>query len=149
VKKMALGMLIYMECFCEFGGIFIRTTASKKEVRRPGRPKSLFAPISTRVIRTLLIEPQRRWKLSELATVAHVSLGHIHKVKQELLTQEFIEEDQEKRFLLKDPTGLLNAWQETYNYGRIKSSLFFLLKKFRLLRRRSSSIAMRKNWDML
>lgn len=120
---------LHGNAFVKFGGIFIQTSASKKEVRRPGRPKTLFAPISTRVIRTLLIEPQRRWKLSELAAVAHMSLGHIHKVKQELLTQEFIEEDQEKRFFLKDPAGLLNAWQETYNYGQNQVVPLFSLEK--------------------
>ncbi len=120
---------LHGNAFVKFGGIFIRTTASKKEVRRRGRPKSLFAPISTRVIRTLLIEPRRRWKLSELAAVAHVSLGHIHKVKQELLTQEFIEEGREKSFFLKDPPGLLNAWQETYNYGQNQIIPLFSLEK--------------------
>lgn len=115
--------------FVKFRGIFIKTAASKKPVRKPGRPKSLFAPISTRVVRALLIDPPRHWKLSELATAAHVSFGHIHKVKQELLNQEFIEVDQDKRFFLKDPSGLLNAWREAYIFENSQGSSLFTLDK--------------------
>jgi AraC-like DNA-binding protein len=115
--------------FVKFDGIFIKTVAPKKEIRRPGRPKSLFAPVSTRVVRMLLAEPQRHWKLKELAAVTHMSLGQVYKVKQELLNQEFIEADQKKQLFLKDPGGLLNAWRETYKYENNQVVSLFSLDK--------------------
>src|SRR3989304_3424759 len=47
----------------------------------PPRPlRSLFAPRATRVVRVLLADPTRAWRLEELAKAAEVSLGHSHNV---------------------------------------------------------------------
>lgn len=104
--------------FVKFEGVFLKTTTPNKSARKRGRTKSVFAPVSTRVIRVLLAEPQRRWKLKDLAEVAHLSLGQTHKVKQALLDQEFIEVDQGKGVFLKDASALLNAWQQTYSFEK-------------------------------
>lgn len=113
----------------KFDGIFIKTAASRKDIRQPGRPKSLFAPVSTRFLRALLVEPERRWKLKDLAEATHMSLGQAHKVKQELLSQELIETDRKRRLFLKDPSGLLNAWREAYKYENSEVLSLFSLDK--------------------
>ena len=115
--------------FVKFEGVFIKTTATNKEVRKRGRTKSLFAPVSTRLIRVLLAEPQRSWKLQELTKVAHLSLGQTHKVKQELLDQEFIDSVRGKGLFLKDASGLLNAWQQKYDFEKNVAIPLFSLDK--------------------
>jgi hypothetical protein len=115
--------------FVKFAGIFVRTVAQARDDREPSRAKTIFAPVSTRLIRALLGEPSRRWRLTELAEVARVSLGQAYKVKEELLNQEFIEADQKKRLSLRDPSGLLNAWRETYQYENSETLSLFSLEK--------------------
>src|SRR4029453_11054697 len=57
----------------------------KRNVRPSTRPlRSLFAPRATRVIRVLLVEPNRAWRLEELGRAAEVSLGHSHNVNKRL-----------------------------------------------------------------
>ena len=115
--------------FVKFDGIYIKTAAQRAAKRRRGRIKTLFAPVSTRLIRALLVEPKRAWKLKELAEAVHMSIGQAYKVKQELFNNEFIEFDQKKRLVLKDPSGLLNAWREVYRYeNNVPRSLFSLDK---------------------
>src|SRR5215470_6900356 len=68
----------------------------KRNVRPSTRPlRSLFAPRATRVIRVLLVEPGRAWRLEELA---------------------WIERDDSQRFRLSKPADLLEGWCESYTY---------------------------------
>lgn len=115
--------------FIKFDGIFIRTVASGKDRMQPARSRSLFAPISTRFLRVLLSEPERQWKLKDLAEESHMSLGQAYKVKEELLNQELIGVDQKKQISLKDPSGLLDAWREAYCYENSEVLSLFSLDK--------------------
>jgi hypothetical protein len=115
--------------FIKFAGIFVKTSAVSTRTRRPGRARSLFAPVSSRLVRALLSEPERRWKLQELASATRMSLGQAHKVKQRLLDQEFIESDQNRRLFLQDSAGLLDAWRETYRYEQNDVVPLFSLEK--------------------
>ena len=122
--------------FVKFDGIYIKTTAQRVAKRRRGRIKTLFAPVSTRLIRALLVEPKRAWKLKELAETVHMSIGQAYKVKQELFNNEFIEFDQKKRLVLKDPSGLLDAWREVYRYENNAPRSLFSLDKIPALEER-------------
>src|SRR5438552_2641329 len=67
-------------CYLAFGNVLIEKEG-KRNVRPSVRPlRSLFAPRATRVIRVLLVEPARAWRLEELARAAAGSLGHAHNV---------------------------------------------------------------------
>src|SRR5919106_4222595 len=63
-------------CYLALDNILIEKEG-KRNVRPSTRPlRSLFAPRATRVLRVLLVDPARTWKLEELARDAEVSLGH-------------------------------------------------------------------------
>src|SRR2546426_566738 len=65
-------------CSLAFENVLIEKDG-KRNVRPSTRPlRSLFAPRATRVVRVLLVEPARAWRLEELARAAQVSLGHTH-----------------------------------------------------------------------
>ena len=78
-----------------------RTSSSRRKASatsgRPTRPlRSLFAPRATRVVRVLLSEPGRAWRLEELAKAAEVSLGHSHNVVKRLEELAWLERDDER-----------------------------------------------------
>jgi len=82
-------------CYLAFENVLIEKEG-KRNVRPSTRPlRSLFAPRATRVVRVLLIEPGRAWRLEELAWAVR---------------------DDDQRIRLSKPADLLEAWCESYTY---------------------------------
>jgi hypothetical protein len=89
----------------------------KPNTRPAKRPlKALFAPRATRVVRALLVERDRTWRLEELGRAALVSLGHAHNVVKRLEELEWVERSAAGRFRLQKPGDLLDAWRDEYTY---------------------------------
>ncbi len=103
-------------CYLAFDNVLIEKEG--KPNRRPARRplKTLFAPRATRVVRALLVERDRSWRLEELGRAAEVSLGHAHNVVKRLEELEWVERSPAGRFRLQKPGDLLDAWREEYRY---------------------------------
>src|SRR5467141_2680071 len=103
-------------CYLAFDQVLIEKEG-KRNVRPSTRPlRSLFAPRATRVVRVLLVEPGRAWRLEELAKAGEVSLGHSHNVVKRLEALAWVERDDSQRIRLSKPSDLLEAWCESYTY---------------------------------
>lgn len=90
-------------------GLYIQI-AGKENLHPDTRPAvDVFAPRSSRIIRLLLAEPQRGFKVQELAKEAGVSIGLASKVKQTLLDEAFIEE-RKRLLIVPHPFRLLQEW---------------------------------------
>lgn len=101
-------------CYLAFDHVLIEKEG-KRNVRPSTRPlRSLFAPRATRVVRVMLTEPARAWRLEELARAAEVSLGHSHNVVKRLEDLRWVERDGAQRIHLGKPADLLEAWCESY-----------------------------------
>ena len=99
----------------------------KRNVRPSTRPlRSLFAPRATRVVRILLAEPTRAWRLEELARAAEISLGHSHNVVKRLEELAWVERDEAQRIRLSKPADLLEAWGESYTYRENEVRSYFV-----------------------
>ncbi len=89
----------------------------KRNIRPSSRPlRSLFAPRASRVVRVLLTEPGRAWKLEELSRASEASLGHSHNVVKRLEDLAWVERDDHQRIRLAKPADLLESWAESYSY---------------------------------
>src|SRR5437899_11896890 len=103
-------------CYLAFEHVHIEKEG-KRNVRPSTRPlRSLFAPRATSVVRVLLAEASRAWRLEELAKAAAVSLGHSHNVVKRLEELAWVERDDTQRIHLGKPADLLEAWCESYSY---------------------------------
>jgi len=103
-------------CSLAFGSVLI-DREGKRNVRPSTRPlRSLFAPRATRVVRVLLTDPARAWRLEELAKAAGVSLGHSHNVIKRLADLAWVERDDRQRIRLMKPADLLENWCDSYTY---------------------------------
>lgn len=103
-------------CYLAFDNVLIEKEG-KRNVRPSTRPlRSLFAPRATRVVRALLAEPARTWRLEELARAAQVSLGHAHNVVKRLEELAWLERDDRQRSRLTKPADLLEHWGGSYTY---------------------------------
>jgi hypothetical protein len=126
-------------CYLAFEHVLIEKEG-KRNVRPSTRPlRSLFAPRATRVVRVLLAEPSRAWRLEELAKAAAVSLGHSHNVVKRLEDLRWLERDDAQRIHLGKPADLLEAWAESYTYRTNEIASYFVSE--RVTRRTMAELA--------
>ncbi|VTU45489.1 hypothetical protein SRS16P2_00173 (plasmid) [Variovorax sp. SRS16] len=96
-----------------FDGIFIERQVASKPVAERRELRSLFKPKSAQVLRAMLRDPHRAWRVTELAQVADVSLGHVSNVRTGLLDREWAQVSDEGLYL-SEPDALLDEWCDAY-----------------------------------
>jgi Transcriptional regulator, AbiEi antitoxin, Type IV TA system len=103
-------------CYLAFDSVLIQKEGRPNAglVRRP--LKALFAPRATRVVRALLVERERAWRLDELGRAVGVSLGHAHNVIKRLEELDWLERGRDGLYRLDRPGDLLDAWRDEYSY---------------------------------
>ena len=126
LRRNGLGYLdLSGNCSLAFGNVLIEKEG-KPNLRPSTRPlRSLFAPRATRVVRVLLVDPPRFWRLEELSKIAGVSLGHAHNVVKRLEELAWVERGEHQRILLAKPADLLEAWLDTYTYSKNEIATYF------------------------
>jgi hypothetical protein len=72
---------------------------------------SAFAPKASRVVRALLSDPLRGWRLTEVATLIDLYPGNVHRTLASLQQRGLVERDRD-RYVVPDPGSLLEAWAE-------------------------------------
>ena len=105
-------------CLLKFNNIYINIQGNPNPYPATRPLRSLFAQKSTRALRVLLCNPKRDWTVQDLAREAEISLGQASNVKKKLLENEFIEEDQSRKFRIFNPEELLKKWAENYTYRK-------------------------------
>lgn len=96
-----------------FGGVFIERMVADKPAAEQRELKSLFRPKSAQVLRAMLREPGRAWRVAELSEISGVSLGHVSNVRAGLIDREWARASDEG-LLLSEPDALLDAWRDSY-----------------------------------
>jgi hypothetical protein len=104
-------------CYLAFDSVLIQKEGRPNAglIRRP--LKALFAPRATRVVRALLVERERAWRLDELGRAVGVSLGHAHNVMKRLEELDWVERGRDGLYRLDRPGDLLDAWRDEYSYS--------------------------------
>ena len=96
-----------------FNGVFIERIVGNKPPAVRRELRSIFKPKAAQILRVMLHNPRRTWRVIELADAADVSLGHVSNVRTALLDREWA------RVLpdglsLSEPDKLLDAWRDAY-----------------------------------
>ncbi|MDP3723907.1 MAG: type IV toxin-antitoxin system AbiEi family antitoxin [Candidatus Omnitrophota bacterium] len=76
-------------CWLQFDDLYVEKVVEKNPFPHRGRPPSVFSPVSSRIVRAVLEEPQRTWQVGELARAARVSLGQTSNVTRRLIAEEY------------------------------------------------------------
>ena len=77
--------------------------------------RNIFAGKSPRIVRVLLSNPSKTWRLRELATEANVSLGLASIVTNRLIDMGFLIRDRSMRLKLRKEEELLKRWGAVYD----------------------------------
>lgn len=96
-----------------FGGVFIERMVADKPAAEQRELKSLFRPKSAQVLRAMLREPDRAWRVTELSEISGVSLGHVSNVRNGLIDREWASASDDG-LVLSAPDALLDAWRDSY-----------------------------------
>lgn len=103
-------------CRIATGGIFLLIRGMPNQYPADHRARTLFSPssaVTSMILRELLAQPGKRWRVKELAQAAGCSLGMVSRVTSYLRDQEWAVMDQ-SGFSLQDPEELLCAWSEQW-----------------------------------
>lgn len=113
-------------CHLAFDHVYIEKSARENPFRKRRVQRSLFGAKSARVLRLLLAEPSRTWRVVELAEHARVSLGQVSNLRKRLLDQEWASVEQGGMRLSK-PRELLEAWKQAYRLEPARSERCYTL----------------------
>ena len=104
---------LYGNAHLAFGNVYIERSV-------PGRPKPesralrpLFTPKAGAILRVMLHDPARAWRVTDLAESANASLGHVSNVRRALLDREWVEIHDDGLVLVR-PDALLKSWRDHY-----------------------------------
>ncbi len=115
-------------CLLSFDNIYIQKKDYPNQFIEKRDLKSLYAPKAERILRALLCNPGRSWKIKELAAESAVSIGQASNVKRTLVDRELVS-GKRGGFRLIDPVMLLREWAENYDYRKNGVQEFYSLKR--------------------
>ena len=96
-----------------FDGVYIDRAVADKPKAESRALRSIFNPKAAAILRVMLREPDRAWRVTDLAEKANASLGHVSNVRKALLEREWIEKQADGVVLIQ-PDALLKTWRENY-----------------------------------
>jgi hypothetical protein len=127
-KREGIGYLDFSgNCYLCFDRVFIEQEGRPNIFQEKRDLRSLYSPRAERVLRVLLNNPIKVWKVGDLAEAAQVSLGQVSNVKKRLMDREWIQEEK-IGFRLNEPEQLLKEWGENYSFRKNKILDFYSLK---------------------
>ena len=105
-------------CFINFDNIFINVSG-KKNVNLPKQRglTSIYersSVVSSKILRLLFTDANRKWKLSEISAKVGCSIGQVSKVKDFLLNNAQINQTKEG-IQLRYPKEILKDWASVYH----------------------------------
>ncbi|MCY4460210.1 MAG: hypothetical protein OXC26_07425 [Albidovulum sp.] len=104
---------LYGNAHLSFGNVYIERSSPDRPKPEVRARRSLFTPKSGAILRVLLRDPARTWRVTELAEAANASLGHASNVRKALLDMEWAEV-RDNGLVLARPGTLLKSWRENY-----------------------------------
>ena len=113
-------------CHLAFNKVFIEKSVAGNPFRKRRVQRTIFSAKSARVLRLLLAEPHRLWRVAQLAEKAQVSLGQVSNLRRRLLDEEWavLEKD---GLRLSKPRELLEAWSKAYRPDVESGESFYTL----------------------
>ena len=117
-EEMGVGYIdLSGNCMLKYKSIYIRIEGRPNKYSERRGSKSIFERSSTKssfILRSLLRDPDKIWKIQELADVSYASIGQVAKVKKFLEERELIS-DKNNGFSIIKPKEILAEWAKVYN----------------------------------
>ena len=96
-----------------FDTVYIERAVADKPRSETRALRSIFTPKAAAILRVLVRDPDRAWRVADLAAQANASYGHVSNVRKALLEREWLEVRDDGAVLVQ-PDALLQTWRENY-----------------------------------
>ena len=113
VARLESHLDLYGNAHFAFGNVYIERSVPDRPKSETRSLRSLFTPKAAAILRVLLRDPARAWRVTDLAETANASLGHVSNVRKALLDREWIA-IRDDGLVLVQPDTLLKSWRENY-----------------------------------
>lgn len=114
-------------CRICFDSVYIRREGQSNPMTEKRDLGTLYSPRAQSILRVLLGDPRRSWKVQELAAAADTSVGLVSNVKRLLEAREWLEAV-EVGMKLGQPRKLLDEWRGVYRPDGGRRHDFFTLE---------------------
>lgn len=114
-------------CRLTFDRVYIEQAGKANPFTVKRDLRSLYSPKAERVLRVLLNNPKRAWRVQSLAKEAMVSLGQVSNVKRLIEDREWLV-NTDAGLVLGEPDKLLSEWSENFNFTRNTTRSYYTLK---------------------
>lgn len=114
-------------CLLVTSGLFLHIQGRPNRSTAKTTSIDPFSKKSSRIIRTLLSEPNAEWQVQQLAKESKVSIGLTSKVKQLLVEEAYLEE-RNRLLNLRVPEKLLKDWSKAYQPQATPLQIFCMYK---------------------
>jgi len=131
-------------CRICFDSVYIERAGRPNKFARKQDLRSLYSPKAERVLRVLLMNPGKSWKMQSLADEAEVSLGQASNVKKLLGDREWIRATP-KGFVFEAFERLLAEWSDNYSFRKNKVKDFYSLEKIPEIEAALAEVCGRRN----
>lgn len=104
-------------CLIKHGSIYIKVSGNKNLAAPKRALKSIFeksSTVSSVILRTMLTDISKRWKLKELSERVGCSIGQVSKVKDFLQNNAWVEKTPEGIQII-DVKAILKEWSKVYS----------------------------------
>ncbi len=99
-------------------GRHIRILGHPNRFASKGRPANVFAPKSSRIVRALLMAPEREFTQGELVEASGVDKGRVSRLFRRLERTGLVARADSGAIRLKEPSLALEAWREAYDFEK-------------------------------
>lgn len=99
-------------------GLRVSVQGKPNLFKRPGRPRSVFAPKSARIARWLLMKPDQAFTQRELAKSSGLDEGFTSRIVRHLEDQQLVKRNPNGAVKVADFDAMLDAWREAYDFSR-------------------------------
>jgi hypothetical protein len=99
-------------------GLRVLVDGRPNRFRSSGRPQNTFAPKSARVVRWLLSHPSEPLTQRQIAHATDMAEGYVSRIVGRLEHEGYLARDEGCAVLPKDPSLLLDAWREAYQFSK-------------------------------
>lgn len=99
-------------------GLRVNIQGNPNRFKRPGRPRNVFAPKSSRIARWMLMNRSRSFSQRELAHATGLGEGFTSRIVRRLEEQGLVARDAEGAVTVADYQTMLDAWWEAYDFSK-------------------------------
>lgn len=99
-------------------GLRVSVEGKPNRFKIVGRPRSVFAPKSSRIVRWLLIHAGEFLTQREIARATGLDEGMTSRLVARLTAEDYAIRDERGAIRAKDPSLLLDSWREAYEFSK-------------------------------